>query len=181
MTNHMVDWAYPANHLPQGADGTAVYIGGKGATHIWTMEETRPFKSVRKLPIYVPAAVGDPIADAFDCLRCLYDFGVPSGHSVAVDMELRPTDNAYFQSFVAVLRWARYFHLAYGSTSTLFDIDAEGYWVAWPNPDGAEFDHPRVRMTQYTENRAAGHTEADWSVVKEWTWLYHMTTNWKNI
>lgn|SRR6185437_8776051 len=166
----MLDTSNPgAAMLPAGYKAVAGYIGGD-TPHVWSPQQWKQFKGVRKLPIWVDDIKTGPAAgeaDGWACLEALFKLGVPTGKVVAYDIETSKDANRAY-AFAKVLNYAGFVVWLYGSRSTVLTIQFADYWVA----DYTNVPHwPTVRATracQYEANVAIAGVTWDVSVIRRW-------------
>lgn len=165
----MADASKPALPLPSGFGAVAGYIGGD-TPHVWTAADWDKFPGMRKVPIFVRsgnagAAGGE--ADGWAALHELYKLGVPKHTIVVYDRETS-SDAAGTAAFGAVVQWAGYFVVTYGSKDNLFTHPGlNGYWIADPTGKPHMYDRSGVVATQYLEDDGRGYDESE---VKFWVY-----------
>lgn len=138
-----------ANNIGQDFSGVICgYLGGPNAFHAWSAGDWRQFPKNPKLPIWVGGGAG--ISEAAQALTMLHIIGAQPAKVMMLDMETR-VDTAYVEAFGGFMQWAGYRVWVYGSKDTVFsNPQLNGYAVADPTGEAHMFNHPGVRLTQYS-------------------------------
>lgn len=140
------DSAYAAD-LKGWSGAVCGYLPAQRAYHVWSPADWAMFLGNRKLPIWVAGLNGED--EAVTALHALFSLRVPRGTFVAADMEGRK-DRTYLTRFGAVMAWAGYHTLVYGSASTVFgNPPLDGYWVADWTGQAHLYPADDVAGTQY--------------------------------
>jgi hypothetical protein len=170
----MYDAAFPPASPPD-VDAVAGYIGGD-TPHVWTDAEWARQKARYRLPIFVRAHDGDPVADANAAVAWLRAHNVPKGSTLALDFETR-VDAAYLRAFDRVITAADYRTMVYGSLSTVLKNPkpSGGYWAAqWTDVPHL---YPGSAATQYASDVMLG-KPWDLSLVADSTPLWDTQGDW---
>lgn len=118
----MVDSAFPLSSPPK-TDITLIYIGGD-TPHPWTTNEVEAAAARTPLlwPCWVRSNPGSVSAtsDANAAVAALRAYGVPSGVSCILDLEIA-VDTGYVNTFNSVLGHAGYGVTKYGSSGFIWD------------------------------------------------------------
>lgn len=131
----MVDSAFPLAN-PPATDITLIYIGGD-TPHPWTAAEVAAAAARTPLlwPCWVRSNPGsvNATSDANAAVAALKAYGVPSGVSVILDLEIA-VNTAYVNTFNTVLGQAGYGVTKYGSSGFIWDNPktSAGTFVASP-------------------------------------------------
>jgi hypothetical protein len=171
------DAAVPPAVTPPGCLGVLGYLGREGyAYRVWTPADWKQHTGpgIVQFPCWVPNLRGNPQQEADTLLSYMHDAGfTPStGHILAavIDYETTGISAAGWHSALTQ-ELGRYSvdGIAYGSLSTVVQIEAAHLWVAsW---DGnATFDPAgqTVHAHQYAGNVAYAGTTVDYSVADNW-------------
>ena len=126
------DAAFPPETVPAGAGACLGYVGGR-ATHVWTLEEWRRFAGLRQFPAWVLAVEGEtgggPVTQADEAVAAVKTLGWNERRAIIGDMETS-TDRAFWRAFETRVDELGYRAVAYGSQSTILQLDATRLWVA---------------------------------------------------
>lgn len=170
------DAAYPPAHPVPSCTAVAGYIGEAGKTpHVWTPDEWKHFDGLVQFPIWVPDLTIKPVEDAMHCLSAMHIAGFPVHvpgvvQAVVIDYETAGfPEIGYHSAHQQQLGKYGCDAIAYGSLSSVVQIEAAHIWVAdWNdvptlNPDGQTVD-----AHQYEANVPYANTRIDFSMVTGW-------------
>lgn len=153
-----------------GAAAVMGYIGGN-TPHVWTRDEWRRFAALVQFPIWVGVFEADPVGHARQAVSAARALGwspnPPSGNrrGIIIDYETE-VNQAWIDSFAAVVWAAGYETFVYGSESTITgNPPKEGRWIALYNGLANLPDIPYAVAHQYAANIPFDGTAVDLSVV----------------
>lgn len=154
---------------PAGVTATAFYLASPRAAHPWAPHEVAAITTRYRLPIYVAPlglaqlGTGQGIADAHSAAVQLRALGIRGRRIarrrrvVALDVETQVAP-AYVAGFAEQLAAEGYATMPYGSAWSLFaNPVCRGYWAAAWDGTPAEYPHPGVIATQYTNAPLRGY------------------------
>jgi hypothetical protein len=129
------DAANPPSTAPGGMAGVMGYVGGPGATHVWTPAEWQPFAHLAQFPVWVADLGADPAAQASQATAAARGLGwaafmpEPGRRAIIADLEAS-ADPAWYERWAAEVTADGFIPVAYGSLSTVLGNAAEAVLAA---------------------------------------------------
>jgi hypothetical protein len=164
--NHCFDAAHPPDKAPAHCDAVLGYIGGRDATHVWSLDEWDRFRHLRQFPAWVADITMSPAAQARAAANTAHSLGWHDGRAIIVDMETTIA-REWYAEFAHTLHVERYLAVCYGSLSTVLANAANLVWIAAWDGKADLLPGQTIEAEQYAHDIPDGDTSYDLSIVSD--------------